>query len=73
MTRKTARLVIPREHANRDVEEASSHYLNEGPEVAARGFIDALEQAYTRIRHRPASGSPRYGLELNLPACAPGR
>jgi toxin ParE1/3/4 len=31
------------------------------------GLIDALEQAYTHISRHPASGSPRYAHELNLP------
>jgi toxin ParE1/3/4 len=33
----------------------------------ALGFIDALEQAYTHIGRHPATGSPRYAHELNLP------
>ena len=59
--------VIPRALANRDVEEAIEHYLGEDAEQAALGFVDALEQAYERISRRPASGSPRYAHELNLP------
>lgn len=62
-----AKPVIPRERAHRDVEEAVAHYLEEGSAPAAPGFIDALERAYAHIGRRPASGSPRYGLELNLP------
>jgi hypothetical protein len=31
------------------------------------GFIDSLEQAYTHISRHPATGSPRYAHELNLP------
>ena len=62
-----ARPVIPRELGHRDVEEAIAHYLEEGTAPAALGFIDALERAYVQIGRHPASGSPRYGLELNLP------
>ena len=58
---------IPRELANRDVEEAIAHYLGEDVEQAALGFIDSLEQAYAHISRHPASGSPRYAHELNLP------
>jgi toxin ParE1/3/4 len=58
--------VIPRELANRDVDGAIEHYLSEGGEQAAMGFIKALEQAYTHIGHHPATGSPRYAHELNL-------
>ncbi|HJV26813.1 MAG TPA: type II toxin-antitoxin system RelE/ParE family toxin [Aromatoleum sp.] len=59
--------VVPREQANRDVDDAVSCYLNEGAESVALGFIDALEEAYTYIGRHPGSGSPRYGHELDLP------
>lgn len=59
--------VVPRESAIRDVDEAVRHYLNEGAAEAALGFIDALEQAYAHISRHPATGSPRYSHELNLP------
>ena len=59
--------VIPRELANRDVNEAIAYYLNEGAEQAAFEFVDALEQAFVHISHHPATGSPRYAHELNLP------
>ena len=59
--------VIPRKVANRDVDEAIEHYLNEDAAQAALGFIGALEQAYAHIGLRPAIGSPRYAHELDLP------
>ena len=59
--------VIPREMANADVDEAIAYYLREGPEEAALGFIDALEQGYAHIGRHPGTGSPRYGHELNIP------
>ncbi len=59
--------VIPRDLANRDVDAAIRHYLRENAEQAAIGFIDALEQAYAHIGRNPATGSPRYAHELNLP------
>lgn len=58
---------IPRELANRDVEEAITHYLGVDVEQAALGFIDSLEQAFAHISRHPASGSPRYAHELILP------
>ncbi len=58
---------IPRESASRDVEDAVDYYLNEAGEQVALGFVDALEQAYRHIAAQPASGSPRYAHELNLP------
>lgn len=58
--------VIPREQANRDVDEIIAYYLGEGAAQAAPGFIDALEKAYAHIGRHPAIGSPRYAHELNL-------
>lgn len=58
--------VIPRVLANRDVDEAIKHYLDQDAESAALGFIDALEQAYAHISRNAATGSPRYAHELNL-------
>ena len=63
----TVKPIIPRALANRDVDEAVEYSLGEGSEQAALGFIDALEQAYSHIGRHPASGSPRYTHELNLP------
>ena len=63
----TSKPVIPREQANRDIDEAIDHYLSEGSEKAALGFIEAVAQAYTHIGRHPAIGSPRYSHELTLP------
>ena len=59
--------VIPRQAAARDVEDSIGHYLLEGSERAAPGFINALEDGYRHIGRQPASGSSRYAHELNLP------
>jgi len=59
--------VVPREQANRDVDDAVAYYLDEGAASVALDFIDALEQAYTHIGRHPGTGSPRYGHELDLP------
>ncbi len=58
--------VIPRQQANRDVEEAIDHYLVEATPKVALGFVDALETAYAHIARHPASGSPRYAHQLGL-------
>lgn len=63
----TTKPVVPRTLANRDVDNAIAYYLSEDAGSAALGFIDALEQAYAHIGHHPATGSPRYAHELNLP------
>ena len=62
-----AKPVIPREQANRDVDEAVAYYLSEAGEAVAMGFVDAQEKAYGHIGRHPATGSPRYAHELNLP------
>lgn len=59
--------IVPREQANRDIDQIIAYYLGEAAEPAAFGFIDALEQTYTHIGRHPATGSPRYAHELNLP------
>ena len=59
--------VIPRKLAHRDAEDAIGHYLEEGADEAALGFIDALERAFMQIGRHPESGSARYAHELNLP------
>ena len=63
----TAKPVIPRERAVRDVEEILDYYLAEGSELAATGFIDALERAYAHIGEHPATGASRYASKLDLP------
>lgn len=63
----THKLVVPRELANRDVDDTIAWYLSEGTEQAALDFIAALEKAYGHIGRHPASGSSWYAHELNLP------
>jgi toxin ParE1/3/4 len=62
-----AKPVIPRVLAKQDVDEGIRYYVNEEVELAALGFIEALEQAYAHIARHPATGSPRYVHELDLP------
>ena len=62
-----AKPVIPRAVANRDIDQALSHYIDEGADRAALGLIDALERAYAHISRHPTTGSPRYAHELSLP------
>ncbi|MDB5710606.1 MAG: plasmid stabilization system family protein [Sphingomonas bacterium] len=60
--------IVPRILVEPDVEAAVDYYAWEaGLEVALR-FVSALEDAYRVIGVRPATGSPRHGHELNLPA-----
>jgi len=65
MSSRTKRLVRL-EMADHDVSAALDHCLVEAPQVADK-FIDALEDAFHHIQRAPATGSPRYAHELNLP------
>ena len=58
--------IIRLARADEDVQSALDYYLNESV-AAATGFIDTIETAYQHIQRAPASGSPRYAHELNLP------
>ena len=59
--------LVLRERAQRDIDEAVGHYLAESGIPLALEFIDALEEACRRIGERPASDSPRYAHELDIP------
>ncbi len=61
------RPLILRAQAEQDIEQAVSYYLAEGAEQAALAFVDALENTFKHIARRPAVGSPRYAVELDLP------
>ena len=56
-----------RQLADQDVREAIDFYLSEGAVDAAMAFVDELEHAYGHIQRHPATGSPRYAHELDLP------
>lgn len=58
---------IPRTQAQFDVQAAIDYYLSEGAERAALAFVDGLEKAFLHIERHPATGSPRYAHELDLP------
>ena len=62
----TAKPVIPRAAARRDIEDAADYYAVTASERVALGFVEALEGALRHIANHPATGSPRYAHELNL-------
>ncbi|MBV9062142.1 MAG: type II toxin-antitoxin system RelE/ParE family toxin [Alphaproteobacteria bacterium] len=62
-----AKPIVPRELANRDVDQAIAYYRREASDEVARAFVRALEMAYRHIRRHPGSGASRYAVELNLP------
>lgn len=59
--------VIPRERANRDVDEAVDFYLRSAGETVALALIDDLERAHAHLAQHPSSGGPRVAYELGLP------
>ena len=63
----TAKRIILRAQADRDVEEAIDHYLTEAGSRIALGFVDALQRACDHLAHQPATGSLRYARDLDLP------
>lgn len=58
---------VLRARAEQDVHQAVDYYLREGADQTALKFIDALDQALRHIGRHPATGSPRYAHELDLP------
>lgn len=63
----SARPVVPRRQAQRDIDDAVDYYLAEGAGPAALALIDALEQAFGYLGRHPGIGSLRYAHELDLP------
>ena len=63
----SARQVVPRLQAQRDIHDAVDYYVEEGAGPAALAFVDALEQAFAQLGRHPGIGSLRYAHELGLP------
>jgi toxin ParE1/3/4 len=63
----TVRKVIPRQKAERDVDDAIDHYFEEGGADVALRFIDELEAAFRHLAAHAESGSLRYATALDLP------
>jgi toxin ParE1/3/4 len=63
----SARPVVPRDRANRDVYEAIAYSMKEFGAEGALGLVDALEDGYGLLGRHPAIGSSRYAHELGVP------
>ena len=63
----SGRPVLLREQAQHDVDGAAAHDLAGPGRAVTPDVSDALEAACRRIGERPASGSPRYAGELDIP------
>lgn len=62
----SAKPVILRERAHLDVDKAVEGYVTDASAGTALAFIDALEGAFRHLGEHPATGSSRYGSELDL-------
>lgn len=58
--------VVPRERADMDIDEAIAYYAKEAPQMVDN-LIDAFETAFNAISDAPKTGSPRYGISLDIP------
>ena len=58
--------IVPRERADRDVDEAIAYYAKEAPHVVD-DLIDSFESSYNAIGDAPQTGSPRYATSLDIP------
>ena len=56
-----------RAQAMADVDEAIGHGLDAAGPAVALDLVDQLERANSHLARHPATGSPRYAHELNLP------
>jgi toxin ParE1/3/4 len=63
----SAKPVVLRERAARDVEMAVDRYVQEAGSAIAIAFVGRLEACLRAIGGQPAIGSLRYAHELNLP------
>ena len=63
----SARPVVLRERARRDFDDAVEHYLEEAGPALAEDFTDAVEETLHHVGGSPATGSPRYAHELDIP------
>ena len=58
--------IVPRERADRDVDEAIGYYAKEAPHVVD-DLIDAFESSYNAIGDAPQTGSLRYATSRDTP------
>jgi toxin ParE1/3/4 len=58
--------MVRRALADHDVSIALEHYLAQSKR-SATDFVNALERAFLHIQRHPATGSPRWAHELNIP------
>lgn len=60
-------LVVLRDFARRDVEDAVDWFRDEVDTETALRFVDSFDAALNHLSKHPRTGSPRYATELELP------
>jgi toxin ParE1/3/4 len=63
----TAKAVVRRSQAQKDIENAADWYFGEGGVTLEARFIDALQAAIRRIAINPGVGSARYAALMQIP------
>lgn len=63
----SAKPVVLRTAAMRDVDAAIEYYRETGADQAAVKFAEALRRTLRNIARHPKTASPRYGHELDIP------
>ena len=58
--------IVPRDAAERDIDEIADYYVDEAGEGIARDFVEAVRDAYRAIADHSGTGSPRYGDLLGI-------
>ena len=58
--------IVPRDAAERDVDEIADYYTDEADADVAHAFVEAVRKAYRAIADRPGAGSPRYAELLDI-------
>ncbi|QQS32130.1 MAG: type II toxin-antitoxin system RelE/ParE family toxin [Acidobacteriota bacterium] len=58
--------VVRRRRADDDIEAAIAYYLSEAGVEIATNFADQLELTTRQIAGQPGTGSPRYGLLVQI-------
>ncbi|MBG9386667.1 type II toxin-antitoxin system RelE/ParE family toxin [Caenimonas aquaedulcis] len=63
----TAKAVVRRSQAQKDIQRAADHYFAEGGTALEVRFIDAMQAAIRKISAHPGIGSPRHSQTLSVP------
>ncbi|RUR01722.1 type II toxin-antitoxin system RelE/ParE family toxin [Labedella endophytica] len=60
------RRVVSTRRAHLDIDEAVTHYLDEGAQTVALDFIDAVQDTIELLAAHPSLGSTRFAVETGI-------